>query len=107
VLHQIIADGRDNPTVGQLQSSGRMYSCDEFPPASFIEGGIGLQGQEGLPGTTMCAPIALKCDDEHDARGSEQNWQGFIHGYLGAHLEAGVVADNKDPTVNTPIVFRL
>lgn len=111
VLHMIIADGKDDPRpfVGQLQSSGRMYSCDEFPPASWIEGGVGL-GATAQSGTTYCAPWAYKCDDETDARGSEQNWQGFIHGFLGAHLEARLSADGKDfgrdYGEDNPIAFR-
>lgn len=75
-LTMVIADGKDNPIpgVGQLQSSGCKYSCDEFPPASWIEGGVGIMGSgNNLPGTTYCAPWAYKCDDETDARGSGQN----------------------------------
>ncbi|KAF2714297.1 glycoside hydrolase family 18 protein [Pleomassaria siparia CBS 279.74] len=107
-LIEIIADGKDSPipSVGQLQPSGRMYTCDEFPPASWIEGGVGIPGQGGLPGTTYCAPMAWKCDNDHDARGSEQNWQGQIHGLLGAHLEARVAADGMNYDRNTPIAFR-
>lgn len=45
-----IADGRDNPTVGALQESGRIYSCDEFPPATWIEGGVGTPGQNNPEG---------------------------------------------------------
>lgn len=26
-----------------LERSGRMYSCDEFPPASWVEGGVGMR----------------------------------------------------------------
>ncbi|PVI00005.1 glycoside hydrolase family 18 protein [Periconia macrospinosa] len=106
-LLQIIADGKDNPIpgVGQLQPSGRMYTCDEFPPASWIEGGIGL-GLNGVAGTTYCAPMARRCDNEHDPRGSEQNWQGFIHGILGAHLEAQLGNADMDYNYNTPVAFR-
>lgn len=45
-----IADGRDNPAVGALQESGRIYSCDEFPPASWVEGGVGTPGQNNPEG---------------------------------------------------------
>lgn len=32
---------------GQIsQRSQRVYSCDEFPPASWVEGGIGLPNSE-------------------------------------------------------------
>ncbi|KAF1945816.1 hypothetical protein EJ02DRAFT_431322 [Clathrospora elynae] len=106
-LCMIIADGKDNPFpfVGQLQSSGRKYTCDEFPPASWIEGGVGLGG-DGLPGTTYCTPLAFKCDDDTNARGSEQNWQGFVHSFLGAHLEARLGVDGATWDVNNPIAFR-
>ncbi|KAF1942659.1 hypothetical protein EJ02DRAFT_511607 [Clathrospora elynae] len=80
-----IADGRDDPLIGQNQPSGRGYSCDEFPPASWIEGGDGVNRQSA--GTTYCAPIAMPCGNAFNARGSEQNWQGSVHGYLGGHLE--------------------
>lgn len=106
-LSMVIADGRDNPTAGQLQSSGRKYTCDEFPPASWIEGGVGIVGTtDARAATTYCAPWAFKCDSETDARGSEQNWQGWIHGFLGGHLEARLVADDVDYDYNTPIAFR-
>ncbi|KAH3998458.1 hypothetical protein HBI56_205010 [Parastagonospora nodorum] len=92
-----IADGSDTPG-GTLQESGRIYTCDEFPPASWVEGGVGTPGQnnpegDGGPGTTFCAPMSRTCAanqaaDPHDGRGSEQDWQGIIHGKLGATLTA-------------------
>lgn len=44
-----IADGSDNPG-GTLQESGRIYTCDEFPPASWVEGGVGTPGQNNPEG---------------------------------------------------------
>jgi len=106
-LSLVIADGRDNQFSGQLQSSGRKYTCDEFPPASWIEGGVGIPGTpDSRVATTYCAPWAFKCDSETDARGSEQNWQGYIHGFLGAHLEARAAAENAIYDYDTPIAFR-
>jgi hypothetical protein len=60
------------------QRSGRRYSCDEFPPASWVEGGVGMQGYDidegaGQPGLTICAPIAFKCGGQRGIS-SEQNW---------------------------------
>ena len=83
-----------------------MYSCDEFPLASWIEGGVGVNGQ--TPGTTYCAPLAWSCDDESDARGSEQNWQGFVHKYLGSELEvqAKSVPQSIAVSMHTPVAFR-
>jgi hypothetical protein len=94
----VIADGRRRPTPGATGWSGLKYSCDEFPPASWIEGGIGYaapvpEGQGGR-GNTFCAPIAFGCTDGGDApqfrgTGSEQNWQGRIHGDLSRFLGKG------------------
>jgi chitinase len=104
-----IADGRDQQFVGQTQDSGRMYSCDEFPPASWIEGGHGIGGTPtAAQGTTYCAPIAVVCLGDDDARGSEQNWQGSIHKVLSTVLETriGPDGDNLQYDVDTPIAFR-
>lgn len=105
----MIDDGRDNPLVGALQPSGRRYSCDEFPPASWIEGGIGYSGVvpegSGGPGTTFCAPIGARCDF-YDVRGSEQNWQGLVHSYLGRQLELSSEAEGLTVTRDTGIAFR-
>ncbi|KAK6535008.1 hypothetical protein TWF281_006306 [Arthrobotrys megalospora] len=62
-----------------------IMSCDEFPPASFIEG--------GLNGATYCAPIMKHCDGQSRADvgplaksrsewGTEQDWQAAAHGSL-------------------------
>ncbi|KAH7091909.1 hypothetical protein FB567DRAFT_226367 [Paraphoma chrysanthemicola] len=45
-----IADGRDNQFAGALQESGRIYTCDEFPPASWVEGGVGTAGENNPEG---------------------------------------------------------
>ncbi|KAF2276517.1 uncharacterized protein EI97DRAFT_458439 [Westerdykella ornata] len=95
-LSLMIEDGRDSQFVGALRPSGRTYSCDEFPPASWAEGGDGPNHQS--PGTTYCAPIHATCDSTNnpaDARGSEQNWQGFLHGRLGTMLHTKAVDDAK------------
>jgi chitinase len=104
-----IADGRDQQFVGQTQDSGRKYSCDEFPPASWIEGGHGISGTPtARQGTTYCAPIAAECVGDGDPRGSEQNWQGAIHTFLGTVLETriGPDGDNLQYGFNTPVAFR-
>lgn len=88
-----------------MQSSGRIYSCDEFQPASWIEGGVSITGQGGRAGTTYCAPSSWKCQPGEDGIGSEQNWQGTIHGFLGSHLEARLVADGQDVDFDTPARF--
>jgi len=49
-----------------------MYTCDEFPAASFVEGGDGLDGK--TPSQTRCA--AVRCAAGVKA---EQDWQGTAH----------------------------
>lgn len=54
------------------------YSCDEFPAASWVEGGDGTgvigNGFGGGPSQTRCA--AIRCAPGMNA---EQNWQGNAH----------------------------
>lgn len=109
-VHLIIEDGRSDPRFGQLGPSGRIYSCDEFPPASWIEGGVGITGtNDARAGTTYCAPISYSCAGS-SGTGSEQNWQGSIHGFLGAHLEAKLASDGyvigQDFDWNSAVAFR-
>lgn len=79
---------------GNVLKSGMYYSCDEFPPAKWVEGGVGLvpapnppppEGA-GQPGFTRCAPAAL-CKP-HVGSDSEQDWQGYCHTTLWAKLLA-------------------
>ena len=51
-----IKNHRDNNGVVDERSK-MIYSCDEFPPASFVEGGVGMGGT--TPSTTRCA--AIRC----------------------------------------------
>ncbi|KAK4103745.1 glycoside hydrolase family 55 protein [Parathielavia hyrcaniae] len=54
---------------GQITRHSQLrYSCDEFPPATWVEGGNGWDGK--TPSNTFCAGIA------------EQNWQGRAHDAL-------------------------
>jgi chitinase len=102
-----IADGRDQQYVGQVQDSGRVYSCDEFPPASWIEGGHGISGDPtATEGTTYCAPKSIRCSGDNDPRGSEQDWQGRIHGVLGTKLETDLSDARKDYDEETPVAFK-
>lgn len=79
-----------NQLMNRRDSNGRVienskirYTCDEFPPKSFIEGGIGPNNpsQSEGPGQTRCA--AMRCDRVRQIK-SEQNWQGA------AHIQVGV-----------------
>ncbi|OIW25494.1 pectin lyase-like protein [Coniochaeta ligniaria NRRL 30616] len=53
------------------------YTCEEFPAASWVEGGNGPTG--GTPASTRCAAFGTK---------AEQNWQGFSHQQLALTLKA-------------------
>ncbi|KEY73171.1 hypothetical protein S7711_04137 [Stachybotrys chartarum IBT 7711] len=61
----------------QQQHSGMMWTCDEFPPASSVEGGAGAN--------TFCAPANARCGGGPNAPpvgggvDSEQNFQGAAH----------------------------
>ncbi|KFA82003.1 hypothetical protein S40288_07998 [Stachybotrys chartarum IBT 40288] len=58
------------------QYSGMMWTCDEFPPASTVEGGSGAR--------TICAPQNGRCDSNNyngplGGVNSEQNFQSWAH----------------------------
>ncbi|OQE37228.1 hypothetical protein PENCOP_c010G08407 [Penicillium coprophilum] len=78
--------------------SGMRYTCDEFPAASWIEGGV-----NNLPPYTSvyCAPKAVSCESDTWANvqaqygpgvypntQSEQDWQARAHALLGNYAKA-------------------
>ncbi|KAG9515608.1 hypothetical protein KCV07_g7387, partial [Aureobasidium melanogenum] len=66
-LKYLIAD-YTNDATGTLTPSGLMYTCDEFPFASTIQGGNGLKGDSnaGLmySAATYCAPQSSRCAND-------------------------------------------
>ncbi|KZL66354.1 carbohydrate-binding module family 18 protein [Colletotrichum tofieldiae] len=85
--------------------SGRQYSCDEFPAASWIEGGNGPGGtanapgdQGGTEGNTYCATRMMPsgCSINHGRVRSEQDWQGSSHSILGRRLRTATGASFRD-----------
>ncbi|KAI0097347.1 glycoside hydrolase family 55 protein [Nemania sp. FL0031] len=76
----------DEPANAQRRSNIR-YSCDEFPPATWIEGGNNIDGTG--PSETRCAPI--RCPRAAGVK-AEQNWQASSHGMLRNKL-VGAVED--------------
>ncbi|KAM6513794.1 hypothetical protein FALCPG4_015007 [Fusarium falciforme] len=87
-----------------IEESKITYSCDEFPAASWVEGGTGISIpglDKGYPegsSETRCA--ALRCSDR-GVRGvkAEQNWQAEAHGKLRTTLLDLVEEEkNADPT---------
>ncbi|KAF2720853.1 glycoside hydrolase family 18 protein [Polychaeton citri CBS 116435] len=114
VVHEI--QGNVDAAGDVIERSGLYYACEEFPPASFIEGGNGLDAQ--TPGLTYCAPMGIttaqvkaKCnkisaqDLTNIARGkrSEQNYQGDAHNRLKIVLNQIIKAQyaNDRPTLKT------
>lgn len=85
-----IMNQRDN--LGRITEYSKIrYSCDEFPPASWVEGGSGL----GVPGNGVLAGNAFtRCAGMRCGKGangvkvkSEQDWQGTAHGRLREELQ--------------------
>ncbi|KAI1392048.1 glycosyl hydrolases family 18-domain-containing protein [Hypoxylon trugodes] len=85
----------DRRTPGREIRSGRYYTCDEFPPRSFVEGGNGTPNQNVMPegdggrGTTYCAPQRLACTPRQVFQPyvrSEQDWQASAHTKLRGKL---------------------
>ncbi|KAK4102737.1 glycoside hydrolase family 55 protein [Parathielavia hyrcaniae] len=72
--------------VNQIaQRSKIRYSCDEFPPATWVEGGDGLSGS--TPANTRCAGFRCTGYKGENVK-AEQNWQGWVHGRLQKELKA-------------------
>ncbi|KAI1379064.1 glycosyl hydrolases family 18-domain-containing protein [Hypoxylon crocopeplum] len=105
----------DRSIPNQLKRSGRYYTCDEFPPRSFVEGGAGTQRQNIVPegdggrGETYCAPSRLVCSGQvrQDVQRSEQDWQASAHVGLRSQLrtQAGVITRAK--LDNRAVLFAL
>ena len=78
--------------------SGVAYSCDEFPPATWIEGGSGplviprgyVTGQPAGLAETRCAAIRCGPKNRPAAVKAEQDWQGLSHARLRDALEAAI-----------------
>ncbi|KAK2759212.1 hypothetical protein CKAH01_16719 [Colletotrichum kahawae] len=95
------ADGTLKPTYTKLDA---VLSCDEWPAASWIEGGKGA--------TTYCAPIYSRCTPKRKgertgmALQTEQNWQRGGHAAITiwvtklSPINAGIgVLDLRDYTI--------
>ncbi|RPA74880.1 hypothetical protein BJ508DRAFT_29078 [Ascobolus immersus RN42] len=119
-VNEIAAERDLDVRSGQIEitrRSGLFYSCEEFPAASFVEGGTGTAGTGVVPegdggtGSTYCAPMMINksCTQgiglfDEDPQWSEQNWQGQAHQRLARILQnnAQVVPGN-----NQAIIFTL
>ncbi|KAJ6781688.1 hypothetical protein PWT90_10859 [Aphanocladium album] len=86
-----------------LLHSYMKYSCDEFPPATWVEGGNGSSvagNSNGGDSHTRCA--AIRCAKGINA---EQNWQGAAHGRLRETLKDYVDNMNKANRQHPPYPF--
>ncbi|KAK4203018.1 pectate lyase superfamily protein-domain-containing protein [Triangularia verruculosa] len=88
---------RSDQTSGQRIPSQVRYTCDEFPPATWIEGGNGSPAPEAYPmvGETRCA--AFRCDRTRGVK-AEQNWQATAHNALQSSLKAVINRRNRAAT---------
>lgn len=66
-----------------ITASGMRYTCEEFPAASWVEGGSGLGNPGEGDASTRCA--AMRCSDGKGVK-AEQNWQATAHRNLGLEL---------------------
>ena len=80
------------PLTGPPRHSGMRYTCDEFPPATWVEGG---DGEDHLSSAeTRCA--AFRCRAGVKA---EQNWQATAHDKLQGILKSQIKQRQiTDPT---------
>lgn len=73
-------------TGGQIaQRSKVRYTCDEFPAASWVEGGNGMSGDK--ESATKCAGFRCGGTKGENIK-AEQNWQGWVHGKLRNELHS-------------------
>jgi len=80
-----------NHRVGAITTLSKMrYTCDEFPPATWVEGGGG-RNDPNVASQTRCA--AMSC-----ARGckAEQNWQADAHDKLQRQLKSIIEKQRRD-----------
>ncbi|KLU87180.1 hypothetical protein, variant [Magnaporthiopsis poae ATCC 64411] len=80
-INEIKADTSPN---GARLPSWLRYTCDEFPPATFIQGGHGIANLAYDKSETRCA--AQRCASSRQTGGTvikaEQDWQGTSHQIL-------------------------
>ena len=88
---------RRDPNGNVLEDAKIHYTCDEWPPATFIQGGAGAN--------TRCA--AMRCGKQISA---EQDWQGNSHNRLRTMLQTQMTLNglwaNFNPQTQ-PVVVRV
>ncbi|KAI8211142.1 hypothetical protein K4K52_011113 [Colletotrichum sp. SAR 10_76] len=83
---------------GQVDEPSKIrYTCDEFPPASWVEGGNGEDHDQ--PANTRCA--AMRCQAGTKA---EQDWQAIAHSRLRNDLKR-IIRLNKSFSNTGSVAF--
>ncbi|KAL4937115.1 hypothetical protein ASPVEDRAFT_77909 [Aspergillus versicolor CBS 583.65] len=72
---------------------GAVLSCDEWPAASWIEGGSG--------GATYCSPIGQGCGRTRAVQ-TDQNWQAQAHNAIGIWSRIRSPADRRNADTHDP-----
>ncbi|KAL8363406.1 hypothetical protein RB601_009262 [Gaeumannomyces tritici] len=99
----------DTDPAGNRVPSFVRYTCDEFPPATFIEGGDGIAGNANDKSQKRCA--VSRCAPKGKRIKAEQDWQGTSHNHLRIVLSERAfrrkVLDFPwfDPKANDGIIF--
>lgn len=98
---RVLRHRRSNGQI--IERSGVKYTCDEFPPATWIQGGAGPQNNN--PSYTRCA--GFRCLRSEGGRDAEQNWQADGHNALRRTLirvgKSCIV--NWDERSDSPLIF--
>ncbi|KAK0657902.1 hypothetical protein B0T16DRAFT_69721 [Cercophora newfieldiana] len=79
-----IQDVVNQITGNLIRASGIIYTCEEFPAASWVEGGNGPN--RNTPANTRCVPMT--CSNCPRFTKAEQNWQSQLHAAVARKLKA-------------------
>lgn len=100
---------------GTVVFSGLRYTCDEFPAASWVEGGAGVSKKKDKGGLisgvahTICAGHHCPGDIANKGITGEQNWQATAHNALGDALKSLALKHGKKQGYTeklNPIAFK-
>lgn len=96
-----ILEHERNPDQSIKNRSYLFYTCDEFPAASWIEGGSQPSFANGSGGFAETRCAAMRCKDapriNKRAVAAEQDWQKNAHNKLGSLLRGSIRRQNLWP----------
>ena len=101
-INEIKADVWPN---GNRRPSEVRYTCDEFPPATWMEGGNGSPSPESAPMDPQTRCAAFRCDKTRGVK-AEQNWQGTSHNALLSSLRRVINNRNNNNNPNPFPFYR-